>query len=637
MDWRPELDAEDHEPPWLRIAAFMLLLAASLFLFVWVLFPFESFVQALASSGLGDFANGKVSGSFMNLHLWTPEKELMLAFPALLDSLQYWFDYCRNTFYALVLAGLFSFLRLAQICKLYSRHLLYSILTLLSAALLILPLAFLIDWQGYEIRHVLMEAANNLIVSVKNRTTALDVACASGSMAACLGGFFIFIWMLKLIYFPAPSLKRVDKGLSISAGIWGFIFGTKYIAYEQVKKVSLGADAKGKERLFLKTNNAEYVFSKEESRKILGNGEFLSDLRTYAPEAVSANFKIKGDAGDQQYTELWLKYFSSETKRERSGALKGGDLLKDGRFEIAGELGQGGQGTAYLAVEKNNSSDSESSSNTLVLKEYILPVHRGEAIFQQSLARFEHEAGILARIEHANVVALKESFVEDHRAYLVLEFVEGETLKQVVLKQGRLDEPAVVEIAIQLLNALDYMHNLDPPIIHRDLSPDNLILQADGTVKLVDFNVAQIQAAAQATATVVGKHAYIPPEQFRGKANNRSDIFALGGSLHFMLTGQEPEPLSISHPKKLEARVSAELDSIIAKATAIDQNERYQNAIEMRNDLYDLARKKSYELNSIAQLQSESQPQTQLQPQSEAQAPSQAILISKKELEIEKS
>jgi serine/threonine protein kinase len=105
--------------------------------------------------------------------------------------------------------------------------------------------------------------------------------------------------------------------------------------------------------------------------------------------------------------------------------------------------------------------------------------------------------------------------------------------------------------------------------VHRDFTPDNLILTSSGLVKLIDFNVAQ-QTSGTVTATVVGKHSYLPPEQFRGKAAPGSDIYALGAMLSFLLTAKEPEPLSVAHPHALNPAVSESLDLIISQATQLD-------------------------------------------------------------------
>jgi serine/threonine protein kinase len=128
------------------------------------------------------------------------------------------------------------------------------------------------------------------------------------------------------------------------------------------------------------------------------------------------------------------------------------------------------------------------------------------------------------------------------------------------------------------------LHGRDPPVIHRDFTPDNLIFANCEILKLIDFNVAQ-QLASAGSRTVVGKHAYIPPEQFRGKATIASDIYALGATMFFLLTGSDPEPITTSHPQELRPEITAELDAIVAKATSPNESERYTDAREIRTDL----------------------------------------------------
>jgi serine/threonine-protein kinase len=120
--------------------------------------------------------------------------------------------------------------------------------------------------------------------------------------------------------------------------------------------------------------------------------------------------------------------------------------------------------------------------------------------------------------------------------------------------------------------------------VHRDFTPDNLILRKDGTLKLVDFNVAQ-QKESTATGTVVGKHAYLPPEQFRGQTTTQSDIYSLGASLFFILTGEEPEPISQQEVQRLKPEVSDRLAQAIKKATAIELGDRYLQAADLERDL----------------------------------------------------
>src|SRR5581483_12186920 len=107
---------------------------------------------------------------------------------------------------------------------------------------------------------------------------------------------------------------------------------------------------------------------------------------------------------------------------------------------------------------------------------------------------------------------------------------------------GQFTQTRVLELATQMCDILAHLHGQSPPVLHRDFTPENLILDVDGNLRLIDFNVAQ-QMESTATRTVVGKHSYIPPEQFRGKATTQSDIYAMGASIFYLLTGTEPEPI----------------------------------------------------------------------------------------------
>ena len=167
----------------------------------------------------------------------------------------------------------------------------------------------------------------------------------------------------------------------------------------------------------------------------------------------------------------------------------------------------------------------------------------------------------------------------------MLEHITGGSLRDLVDKGGPLSEERVISLALQMSDILIHLHNQEHPIVHRDFTPENLILNADGTVKVIDFNVAKQIVEATTSGTVVGKHAYLPPEQFRGMPVPASDIYAMGGTLHFLLTGYDPEPISVSHPKALRPDVSDRLNRIGERSTALDVEKRYQTASELKEEL----------------------------------------------------
>ncbi len=280
---------------------------------------------------------------------------------------------------------------------------------------------------------------------------------------------------------------------------------------------------------------------------------------------------------DHSYTELWLQALSAPPQRDRLKPLAADLVLNDGRYKIKKTLGVGGQGAAYQSLDQG-------TGEIVVLKEFLLPIYVDISVRKDVLESFESEARILKHLNHEQVVKLLDFFVEDHRAYLVLEHIDGLSLREIVTKNGPLSEARVRELAKQMCVILNYLHSQEPHVVHRDFTPENLILRHDGLLKLIDFNVAR-QVESNATGSVVGKPAYLPPEQFRGQPVPQSDIYGMGATLAFLLTGKEPEPISASHPRELTASVSLAMDEIVAKATAINLKERYEDCNQILQDL----------------------------------------------------
>ncbi len=270
------------------------------------------------------------------------------------------------------------------------------------------------------------------------------------------------------------------------------------------------------------------------------------------------------------YTKLWLDELNS-FKRQRQSDLPDGTVLAEGRYVVSRRMATGGQAKIYLAEE----FEKEISLGPVIVKEFVLPVHGGADVRQRSFANVKKEAMMLGALDHPGIVKLLNNFVEDHRAYLILEHIDGKTLKEAVEESGLMSVDKVKSIAKQVLELLSYLHEQSPPIVHRDLTPDNLMINASGLVKLIDFNVAR-ELESGSTRTVVGKHNYMAPEQFKGKACPQSDLYSLGASLHYLLTGKEPTPLSVSKPSADGA--DASLDAFVSGLTATKLEERAATA-----------------------------------------------------------
>lgn len=254
------------------------------------------------------------------------------------------------------------------------------------------------------------------------------------------------------------------------------------------------------------------------------------------PETKDASFlMLKKGSDAPSYTKFWLDDMQS-FKRRREDDLAPGTTLQEERYRVLSRLATGGQAKIYRALEGNK---------PVILKEFVLPVHGGAEVRQRSFANVKRESELLGSLHHDAIVRLLGNFVEDHRAYLVLEEVEGDTLKKKVEAEGPMSAKEVLSVARQMLCLLQYLHSLSPVVVHRDISPDNLMYDSTGRVKLIDFNVAR-EMEAGTTRTVVGKHNYMAPEQFKGRACPKSDLYSLGATLYYLYTAREPVALSVS-------------------------------------------------------------------------------------------
>ncbi len=290
------------------------------------------------------------------------------------------------------------------------------------------------------------------------------------------------------------------------------------------------------------------------------------------------------------FTQIWEDDMASRFGSTVFVPLEPGALLKNKRLEILGQIAFGGLSAVYLA--KN---DSEA---LCVIKEAVVPASAEQASREKALEMFAREAKIMMALNHPRIASVIDSFVEDGRHYLQLEYIDDKDLRRFVREKGPQSEIMVLRFACEILELLDYLHSQNPPVLHRDLTPDNLVLEADGSVSLIDFGAAN-EFLGTATGTLVGKQSYISPEQFRGKASVQSDLYSLGATLYFLLCAEDPDALSESHPKEKISELSFEIDAFVAELTALDLEKRISTAklaSQKAQDLLKLARSKSPKL-----------------------------------------
>ncbi|CAN5693659.1 hypothetical protein BH10CYA1_BH10CYA1_04560 [soil metagenome] len=248
------------------------------------------------------------------------------------------------------------------------------------------------------------------------------------------------------------------------------------------------------------------------------------------------------------------------------------------RYEVVSHLGQGGMGTVYMA------RDMRLANRNCVVKKLRDDFFREEDK-QKALEFFKREADVLSPLKHPNIVSILDSFEEDENYYLVMEYVEGENLHQMLNQRGEpFPEEQVLQWAVQIADVLHFLHSNEPKVIYRDLKPSNVMIDTKDRVKLVDFGIARPYAEDSDNTHVVSA-GYSPPEQYWGAADPRSDIYALGATMHFLLTGQEPLALQVCSPKRINPKISDHTDEIVQRATAQDVWLRFQNAPEMQQEL----------------------------------------------------
>lgn len=264
-----------------------------------------------------------------------------------------------------------------------------------------------------------------------------------------------------------------------------------------------------------------------------------------------------------------------------------GKLIND-RYEIEKLIGEGGMANVYLANDK------------ILYRKVAVKVLRGDlAGDEKFVRRFQREALAASSLSHPNIVEIYDVGEDEGNFYIVMEYIEGKTLKQLIKKRGVLTISETIDIMLQLLDALAHAH--DSYIIHRDIKPQNIMIKDSGLVKITDFGIAVAINSAQLTQTnsVMGSVHYLPPEQAGGKGSTiRSDIYSLGILLFEMLTGKVPfkgdsaVEIALKHiketmpsAKEINPVIPQALENVILKASAKNPKNRYRDVREMMDDI----------------------------------------------------
>ncbi|MEM7798482.1 MAG: serine/threonine-protein kinase [Chloroflexota bacterium] len=266
--------------------------------------------------------------------------------------------------------------------------------------------------------------------------------------------------------------------------------------------------------------------------------------------------------------------------------LKNGTVLKD-RYTITAIVGQGGMGSVYRAMDKRL------PGRLCAIKEVQPDPNATEEMSRQAQAQFLQEASILAQLDHPNLPKVSDFFGDESRDYLVMDYVPGKDLREILndsLEESQvIEEDIAIKWAEQIINALDYLHHHDPPVLHRDLKPANIKLTPDNRIKLVDFGLAKVLVTDDLrTITVIqgqGTALYTPLEQYAGevdRTDSRSDIYALGATLYTLLTGSPPasakerflNPRSLKPPNEINPMLSKPVSDAILWSLEMHPDQR---------------------------------------------------------------
>lgn len=255
-----------------------------------------------------------------------------------------------------------------------------------------------------------------------------------------------------------------------------------------------------------------------------------------------------------------------------------------GSYQILRTLGRGGMGTTYLAWDRNRTV--QNAPMLLVLKEMNADMAR----IAKARELFEREARILKSLEHPGIPKYYDFFVENNRKYIVMELIHGHNLEQFVNQRGAMDPNRTISWMIQICDILGYLHHLDPPLIHRDIKPANLMLRnLDSRLMLLDFGA--VKELGTALETRIGVEGYSAPEQYRGKPCPQSDIYGVGTTIIFLLTGKAPMQYYRYQSNKFEFDIEnipnlpANLAQVLKIACQAEPRDRYQTAQELAQAL----------------------------------------------------
>lgn len=273
-----------------------------------------------------------------------------------------------------------------------------------------------------------------------------------------------------------------------------------------------------------------------------------------------------------------------QKKAQRSG-LQPGDMLQE-RYRIVGPLGAGGFSSVYQARDMR----FPNVTKLCAVKEMVISAPDPQ-MRELTIKSFEREASMLAMLDHPAIPDVSDYFTEGDRSYLILELIRGKDLDEWLEEQTEyLDQETAITWAMEVCDALYHLHSQKPqPIVFRDVKPSNIMLDHRGRIRLIDFGIAKVFEMGD-KGTMIGTEGYSPPEQYRGQAEPAGDIYALGATLHHLLTQQDPRlepPFTFAERPiaKVNPHVTPAFEAIIMRCLAYDPKDRFPDAKALKDAL----------------------------------------------------
>ncbi len=310
--------------------------------------------------------------------------------------------------------------------------------------------------------------------------------------------------------------------------------------------------------------------------------------RIDASASVSVESAVK-TASAQNSTPAALLASTPSALTNTSGmprSLVAGARLQGGRYQVKKVLGEGGMGAALLAI------DQRLDDKPVVIKE-LISASSDPTQQQEDVRNFKREVSLLAHLDHPLIPNVTDHFQEGQRYFMVQEYVEGENLEERLQGTGQpLKEREALICASEILDVLDYLAQQTPPVVHRDIKPANIVIGTrDKRAHLVDFGIARADAVRNVKrrqTAALGTPGYAPPEQYQGNADPRSDLYALGATLHHLLTNRDPRnhaPFQYPPVRTLNAQLSPDVEQVLARVLVNNPDQRYQSAAAMKQDI----------------------------------------------------